>query len=160
MNRALGVLGVTGKSWLADSTWVIPVIVVASVWQGLGYPMVILLAGLQNIPEELMEAAQVDGAPAHTRILKITLPLLTPQIFFVTIAQFIASVPRLRTHLRHDPPGGPGYSSSVYIYYLWQAAFSQGRFGYASAMAWLVVVLMIIITWLQWKLQKKWVFYE
>lgn len=159
LNEALGMVGISGRSWLADSTWVIPAIVIASVWQGLGYPMVILLAGLQNIPEELMEAAQVDGAPVHIRILRITLPLLTPQIFFVTIAQFIASF-QVFGLIYIMTQGGPGYSSSVYIYYLWQAAFSQGRFGYASAMAWLVVVLMVIVTWVQWKLQKKWVFYE
>lgn len=159
LNSLLARFGITGPAWLADSAWVLPAVVVVSVWQGVGYPMVILLAGLQNIPEELGEAARIDGATAWSRLWRITIPMLSPQIFFVVLAQFIASF-QVFGLIYVMTQGGPGYSSSVYIYYLWQSAFSQGRFGYAAAMAWLVVVLIAVITWVQWKLQKKWVFYE
>lgn len=159
LNSLLNTVGVTGPAWLADATWVLPAVIVVSVWQGVGYPMVILLAGLQNIPEELHEAAKLDGASAWARLWKVTVPLLSPQIFFVFLAQFIGSF-QVFGLIFVMTQGGPGYSSSVYIFYLWQSAFGQGRFGYASAMAWLVVVLIAGVTWVQWKLQKKWVFYE
>ena len=158
LNSALRVIGIEGPEWLADSSWVLAALVIVSVWQGVGYPMVILLAGLQGISEEMYEAAKLDGASAWARLKSITIPLLSPQIFFVILAQFIASF-QVFGLIYVMTRGGPGYSSSVYIYYLWQSAFAQGRFGYASAMAWLVVVLIAVITWVQWKLQKKWVFY-
>lgn len=158
LNSALRVVGIEGPAWLADSFWVLPAIIVVSVWQGVGYPMVILLAGLQGIPEELYEAAKLEGASAWRRVRSITIPLVSPQIFFVFLAQFISSF-QVFGLIYVMTKGGPGYSSSVYIFYLWQSAFSQGRFGYASAMAWLVVLLTAAIVWIQWKLQKKWVFY-
>lgn len=158
LNQALRMFGIEGPEWLANSSWVLPAIIVVSVWQGVGYPMVILLAGLQAIPAELHEAAKIDGASALNRLRSVTIPLLTPQIFFVFLQQFIASF-QVFGLIYVMTQGGPGYSSSVYIFYLWQTAFSQGRFGYASAMAWLVVVLTAVVVGIQWRLQKKWVFY-
>ncbi len=158
LNSVLGTVGIHGPAWLADSKWVIIALVIVSVWQGVGYPMVILLAGLQAIPETLYETAKLDGAKALARTRLITLPLLSPQIFFVLIAQFIASF-QVFGLIYVMTRGGPGYSSSVYIYYLWQSAFSLGRMGYAAAMAWLVVVIIAAVTWVQWRLQKRWVFY-
>ncbi|TDW77895.1 carbohydrate ABC transporter permease [Kribbella pratensis] len=159
INQFLRNFDIHGPAWLADSSWVIPAVVVVSAWQGVGYPMMILLAGLQGIPEEMYEAARIDGASAWSRLWRITLPLLTPQIFFVTISQFIASF-QVFGLIYVLTKGGPGYSSSVYIFYLWQVAFQQGKFGYAAAMAWLIVALIAVLTWVQWKLQKKWVFYD
>ncbi len=132
---------------------------VVSVWQGVGFPTVILLAGLQGISEEMYEAAKLDGASAWARLRSITIPLLSPQIFFVILAEFITSF-QVFGLIYVMTAGGPGHSSSVYIYYLWQTAFAQGKFGYASAMAWLVVVLIAVIGWVQGRLQKKWVFYD
>lgn len=159
INSSLRVFGITGPAWLADSTWVIPAVVIVSAWQGVGYPMVILIAGLQGIPEEMHEAAKIDGASAWSRLWRVTLPLLTPQIFFVTISQFIASF-QVFGLIYVLTKGGPGYSSSVYIFYLYQVAFQQGKFGYAAAMAWVVVALIALLTWVQWKLQRRWVFYD
>jgi multiple sugar transport system permease protein len=158
LNSLLKTGGVQGPSWLADSTWVIPAVIIVNVWQGVGYPMVILLGGLQNIPAELHEAARIDGANGWSRLLRVTLPLLTPQIFFVLLAQFISSF-QVFGLIYVMTKGGPGFSSSVYIFYLWQVAFQQGKFGYAAAMAWLMVILIAVIAWAQWQLQKKWVFY-
>lgn len=158
LNSLLRIVGVHGPAWLSDSKWVIFAVVIVSVWQGVGYPMVILLTGLQAIPQTLYEVARVDGARAWARTWSITLPLLSPQIFFVLIAQFIGSF-QVFGLIYVMTQGGPGYSSSVYIYYLWQSAFSLGRIGYAAAMAWLVVLAIAAITAIQWRLQKKWVFY-
>lgn len=158
LNSGLRLMGIEGPEWLSNSFWVLPAIIVVSAWQGVGYPMVILLAGLQDISEEMYEAAKLDGAGGWARLRSITLPLLSPQVFFVILSQFIASF-QVFGLIYVMTKGGPGHASSVYIYYLWQTAFAQGKFGYASAMAWLMVLLIAFVTWGQWKLQKRWVFY-
>ena len=158
LNGILGVGGIHGPAWLSSSTWVMPALISVSVWQGVGYPMIILLAGLQGIPIELQEAATVDGAGRFRRMWSITMPLLTPQFFFLSITQFISSF-QVFGLIYVLTKGGPGHDSTVYIYYLYQNAFAYGKMGYASAMAWLVFVLIALVTFVQWKLQKRWVFY-
>lgn len=158
LNGILGVGGIHGPAWLSSSSWVMPALISVSVWQGVGYPMIILLAGLQGIPVELQEAATVDGAGRFRRMWSITMPLLTPQFFFLSITQFISSF-QVFGLIYVLTKGGPGHDSTVYIYYLYQNAFAYGKMGYASAMAWLVFVLIALVTFVQWKLQKRWVFY-
>lgn len=158
LNGILGVGGIHGPAWLSSSTWVMPALISVSVWQGVGYPMIILLAGLQGVPVELQEAATVDGAGRFRRMWSITMPLLTPQFFFLSITQFISSF-QVFGLIYVLTKGGPGHDSTVYIYYLYQNAFAYGKMGYASAMAWLVFVLIALVTLVQWKLQKRWVFY-
>ncbi|HEX3814120.1 MAG TPA: sugar ABC transporter permease [Mycobacteriales bacterium] len=158
VNGLLSQIGIHGPAWLSDSNWVIPALILVSVWQGVGYPMVILLAGLQGISAEIQEAATVDGAGAIRRTWSIVLPLLTPQLFFLLITQFISSF-QVFGLIYVMTQGGPGHDSSVYIYYLYQNAFAYGKMGYASAMAWLMFVVIAAITFVQWKLQKRWVFY-
>lgn len=159
LNSILAVFGIEGPAWLADSRFALLAVIVVAVWQGVGYPMVILLAGLQGIPTSLYEAARVDGASPWRQFWSVTLPMLTPQIFFVLITQFITSfqvfgIVFVMTH------GGPGNATNVYIYYLFQNAFTFGRLGYASAMAWVLFVIIALVTVVQWRLQKKWVFYN
>src|SRR5690606_5886346 len=127
-------------------------------WQGVGYPMIILLAGLQGIPEVLYESARLDGARSWARTRFITLPLLTPHLLFLLITQFITSF-QVFGLIFVMTEGGPGQSTMVYIYYLFQNAFALGRMGYASAMAWILFILIGAITLVQWRLQRKWVFY-
>lgn len=158
LNGILGTVGIHGPAWLSSSTWVMPALITVSVWQGVGYPLVILLAGLQGIPKELHEAATVDGATGLRRMRSITVPLLTPYFFFLLITQFISSF-QVFGLIYVMTKGGPGHDSTVYIYYLYQNAFAYGRMGYASAMAWLVFVMIALVTLIQWKLQKRWVFY-
>jgi multiple sugar transport system permease protein len=159
LNWFLSLVGVRGPSWLTDVTWAMPAVILVSVWHGVGYPMVILLAGLQGVPEALYEAAKIDGAGAWQRFRNVTLPLLTPSLFFLTITQFISSfqVFGLIFILTH---GGPANATNVYIYNLYQNAFQFSKMGYASAMAWILFVIIATITVIQWKLQKRWVFYE
>jgi multiple sugar transport system permease protein len=159
LNWFLSLFGVRGPSWLTDVTWAMPAVILVSIWQGVGYPMVILLAGLQGIPEALHEAAKIDGAGSGQRFRHVTLPLLTPALFFLTITQFISSfqVFGLIFILTH---GGPANATNVYIYNLYQNAFQFSKMGYASAMAWILFVIIAAITIVQWKLQKRWVFYE
>ncbi len=158
LNAALAQVGIEGPAWLTSTTWAMPAVILVSVWQGIGYPMVILLAGLQGIPHDLYEAAKLDGAPPWNQFWKITLPLLTPTLFFLMITQFISSF-QVFGIIYVMTQGGPANETSVYIYYLYQTAFAFGQMGYASAMAWILFAIIAVVTFIQWKLQKRWVFY-
>jgi multiple sugar transport system permease protein len=159
LNSTLSRIGIEGPAWLSSTTWAMPAVILVSVWQGIGYPMVILLAGLQGIPHELYEAAKIDGASSWNQFWKITIPLLTPTLFFLLITQFISSF-QVFGIIYVMTQGGPANATSVYIYYLYQNAFAFGRMGYASAMAWILFAIIAVVTFVQWKLQKRWVFYE
>ncbi len=158
INGSLGQVGIQGPAWLSSNNWAMVAVIIVAVWQGVGYPMIILLAGLQAIPESLHEAATVDGASAWSRFWRITLPLLTPSLFFLTIMQFITSfqvfgIIYVMTH------GGPANATNVYIYQIYQSAFAFGRLGYAAAMGWILFLIVGLVTYAQWKLEKRWVFY-
>ncbi|MGH2559034.1 MAG: carbohydrate ABC transporter permease, partial [Thermomicrobiales bacterium] len=158
LNDLLSVVGIEGHAWLSELRYAMPAVILVSVWQGVGYPMVILLAGLQGIPEDLYDAAKVDGSRSWNRFRDVTLPLLTPTLFFLLITQFISSF-QVFGIIYVMTQGGPANATSVYIYYLYENAFSFGRMGYASAMAWVLFAMIAAITFVQWKLQKRWVFY-
>jgi multiple sugar transport system permease protein len=158
INGALAEVNVQGPAWLSSNNWAMAAVIIVAVWQGVGYPMIILLAGLQAIPDSLYEAATVDGASAWSRFWRITLPLLTPSLFFLTIMQFITSfqvfgIIYVMTH------GGPANATNVYIYQIYQSAFAFGRLGYAAAMGWILFLIVGLVTYAQWKLEKRWVFY-
>ncbi|MEZ4862872.1 MAG: sugar ABC transporter permease [Caldilineaceae bacterium] len=159
INWFLSLFGIEGPAWLTSLTWAMPAVILVGVWQHVGYPMLILLAGLQGIPESLYEAAKLDGAGAVARFRSVTLPLLTPSLFFLLITQFISSF-QVFGLIYVMTQGGPANATNVYIHYLYQNAFAFGRLGYASAMAWILFALIALITFVQWNLQKRWVFYE
>ncbi|SDS23883.1 carbohydrate ABC transporter permease [Microlunatus soli] len=159
LNQGLKIFGISGPSWLTDVHWAMPAVILVSAWQAIGYPMVILIAGLQAIPESLLEAARVDGANAAQRFFRVTLPLLTPQLFFVLITQIISSF-QVFALIFVMTKGGPGTATNVYIYQLYQNAFTFGDLGYASAMAWFLFLIIGLITFVQWRLQRRWVFYN
>ncbi len=134
--------------WLGTASLVIPTLSLTTVWWSFGFPMLVFLAGLQNIPESYYEAAKIDGANAIQSFLKITLPLLVPILLFVGITQFLAHMqvfgqPFIMTR------GGPGNESKTVVFYLYQTAWQFFRMGYASAMAVALAVIMIAITALQ-----------
>ncbi|WP_427886197.1 carbohydrate ABC transporter permease [Kribbella sp. GL6] len=158
INGLLHQVGIDGPQWLSSSAWAMPAVIVVSVWQGIGYPMIILLAGLQGLPADLFESGKLDGAGAWQRLRYITLPLLTPHFLFLLITQFISTF-QVFGLIYVMTKGGPGHATSVYIYNIYQNAFSYGKVGYASAMSWVLFVVIAAVTYLQWKLQKRWVFY-
>jgi ABC-type sugar transport system permease subunit len=138
-------------------------IIIISVWAGVGYNMMIFLAGLQNIPQSLYEAATIDGAGGWARFRNVTLPLLSPTTFFVLIISLINSFQVFDIVYIITTTGGAGgrlRSTDVWVYYLWQNAFSFFRMGYASAMAWVLFLVIGAITIFQWKFSKRWVFYD
>ncbi len=159
INWTLSTIGIDGPSWLTDVTWAMPAVIIVSVWFSVGYPMVILLAGLQGIPEIYYDAAKIDGASAWGRFRAVTIPLLTPSLFFLTITQFISSF-QVFGIIYVMTSGGPAKATEVYIHYLYENAFQFSRLGYASAMAWLLFIAIAVVSFAQWKLQKYWVFYE
>lgn len=159
INSVFATVGIEGPAWLTDSNWALPAVIMISAWQGIGYPMIILLGGLQGIDDSIHEAAKIDGAGSRRRFFNITLPLLTPQIFFVLVTQFITSF-QVFALIFVLTSGGPGNATNVYIYYLYQNAFTFGQLGYASAMAWILFIIIGAVTFLQLRLQKRWVFYN
>ena len=159
LNSILGAIGIPGPDWLVSTPWALIAVVIASVWQALGYPMLVLIAGIQAIPETLHEAAALDGASRWRRFRSITLPLLTPSLFFVSISQFVASF-QVFGIVFVMTKGGPGHDTDVYLTHLFNTAFGGGQLGYSSAMAWLLFIVIGMLTVIQWRLQRRWVFYE
>jgi multiple sugar transport system permease protein len=159
VNEALwNVFGIAGPNWLGQSNTAMASVVLVTVYMAAGYQMVLFLAGLQNIPEHLYEAATIDGAGPWTKFRTITLPLLTPTIFFVLIITIIGSF-NVFGLVFALTAGGPGRATEVIFYLIYQQAFEEYKFGFASAMAVVVSVLVGLLTAINWWLGKRWVFY-
>lgn len=158
VNYALEWLGLPTVGWFSDPAWAMPGLILVSLWST-GNTMIIYLAGLLDIPKELHEAATIDGATAWKRTLRITIPLLTPIILFNVVIGLIGGFqyfvqPYIITQ------GGPADATLVYALYLYQNAFSYFRMGYASAMAWVLFVIIMIVTLLVFRSSGRWVFYR
>lgn len=142
--------------WTASVTWAMPAVILMSVWKSAGYYMIMFLAGLQAIPGYLYEAATIDGAGAWSRFRYVTLPLLTPTLFFVIIINLIFSF-KVFDQIYIMTQGGPGRATTVLVYYIYLQAFINQNFGYASAMAFVLFVILLAITIVQFRLQERWV---
>lgn len=144
--------------WLGSEEWVKPALIIMSLW-GVGQGMVIYLAGLQDIPEQLYEAAEIDGAGVWHKFWKITMPLLTPSIFFNLIMGVIGSF-QVFTQAYVMTRGGPLYSSYFYVLYIYDEGFQYMHMGYASALAWILFLIILSLTLLQLSISRRWVIYE
>jgi ABC-type sugar transport system permease subunit len=156
INYILSLVGLSGVNWL-DRNWVVPSMAGATVWWVIGFAMIIYLAGLQNIPEHLYEAAKIDGASDWQQFWSITLPLLAPTTLFVVVTSFIAHMQFFGQVLTMTTgaglqPGGPDYASISVVMYLVDNAFRYYRMGYASAMAFALAAMIMIITVIQFRL--------
>jgi ABC-type sugar transport system permease subunit len=151
-------IGLRSPNWLGDVNWALPAIIIVVIWSGVGYDMVIFLAGLKNIPGEFYDAAQVDGASAWHCFWRITLPLLSPTTFFLTIVSVIGSLKAFDI-IAIMTDGGPLNSTNVIVFYLYQNAFQWFKAGYASALALVLFVVIMAITLLQTRLSRRWVHY-
>lgn len=152
-------VGLPTVPWLTSTRWAMPSVMIMSVWQSVGYNMVIFLAGLQSIPEEYHEAAQIDGAGWWRRFRHITIPLLSPSTFLVVIMSLIGSL-QVFSAVYIMTRGGPGTSTLTMVYYLYRNAFEYFRMGYASAMAYVLFIILLILTVVQFRLQRYWVHYQ
>lgn len=158
LNSFLRLGGVQGPNWLFDLRWSMVALIIMSFW-GMGTAMLIYLAGLQNVPQHLYEAAIVDGASAWQRFRHVTVPLLTPTIFYNVVIGIINSF-QVFTAAFVMTGGGPADSTLFYVLYLYRVAFENLRMGYAAALAWILFVLIIAFTIVQFALARRWVYYE
>jgi multiple sugar transport system permease protein len=144
--------------WLSSPTWALISVSIVYIWHSVGYYMVLFLAGLQNIPDYLYEAAELDGAGPVSKFFNITLPMLSPVLFFTTIIGVINSF-KVFDLIYVLTGGGPGRSTHVLVYDIYNTAFKQFEYGYASAMAYVLFLLILVISIIQFRGQKKWVNY-
>jgi multiple sugar transport system permease protein len=159
VNNLLRSLGVENPpAWSASTKWAMPTVIGASIWRNAGYYMVIYLAALQGIPRELYEAARIDGASAWQSFRKITVPLLTPATFFVTIMLTIQGF-KVFDLVYVMTGGGPGRATNVLVFTIWDRAFIYSQYGYSSAIAMVLLAIVLVITVLQFRMEKKWVSY-
>lgn len=156
VNHVLGVFHLPQPGWWTDPSWAMPSVILASAWKDLGFVMVILLAGLQSIPADIQEAARIDGANAWQRFRRITLPLLSPSTFFVLVISLINGF-QVFDQVYVMTGGGPAGSSQVVVGQIYDLTFRYGRAGEASALSWLLFILILAITAIQLRGQKKWV---
>jgi multiple sugar transport system permease protein len=166
VNYFLGWFGIEPLGWLTSTTWALPAVMIMSVWGSLGGPMLIYLAGLQGIPDQLYEAADLDGANVWQRFRHVTIPMLSPAIFFNLIMAIIGSfqvftaVYVMTANAASFEPGGPANSTLVYVLYLYRNAFKYLVMGQSCAMAWFLFLIILVLTLLNFKLAQRWVHYE
>ncbi|WP_212735516.1 carbohydrate ABC transporter permease [Herbidospora galbida] len=158
VNWAIGLFGLEGPGWWTDPDWAMPSIILASAWKDLGFVMIILLAGLQAIPNEYLEAARVDGANAWQRFRRITLPLLSPSTFFVVVISLINGF-QVFDQVHVMTGGGPAGATQVVVEQVYNLTFKYGRAGEASALSWLLFAVVLVVTLIQVRGQRRWVNY-
>ena len=154
LNFALHVIGLPSPQWLADAHWAMPTIIMVAVWQDVGYFAVVYLAGLQSVPSALYEAADIDGANAWQKLTQITVPLMIPTAFFVLVISLINgwqvfALPFLMTQ------GGPANSTYTLLLYVYNQAFTSLHMGYASLMSWVLFLIILVVTLVQWRFAKR-----
>ncbi|WP_114990056.1 carbohydrate ABC transporter permease [Mobiluncus mulieris] len=159
VNAFLSIFGVSPTPWLASEFWAMVVLVMMSLWQIIGYNIVVLGSGLNNINPSVLEAAKVDGAGPFKRFFKVIFPLLSPALFFCTVMTLIGAF-KIFAQPYMLTKGGPGDSTTTIVLYLYNQGFSYDKLGYASAIAWVLFVIVMLITALQFIGQKKWVNYD
>ena len=159
INLALGALGIAGPGWLASPTWSKPALILMSIW-GVGASVVIYLAGLQDVPQDLYEAASLDGASGWKKTWHITIPFMSPYIFFTAVMGIIGSVQYFtQAWIMTGGSGSPANSTMFFAMYLFQNAFQLFKMGYACAMAWLLFVVILGATLLLFKSSARYIYY-
>ncbi len=158
INSTLRLVGIEGPAWLFSEQWALPSIIIMSLW-GAGGSMLLFLAGLQGIPTQLYEAAMIDGASSLTRFLAITIPMLTPTIFFNLVIGLIGGF-QFFSESYIMTAGGPNNATLSMVLYLFRKAFLQMRFGYASAVAWILFFIVVTFTIILVRSSDRWVYYE
>jgi multiple sugar transport system permease protein len=160
VNYMLFQVGIDGPGWLTSRQWAIPSLILIGLWASIGGGrMIIFLAGLQGVPKELYESAELDGATAIQRFFKITLPMISPVILFNLILGVIGSF-SVFTISYIATNGGPNYATWFYMLHLYYNAFSYFQMGYASALAWIFFLLIFVLSFIQIRLSNRWVYYD
>ncbi|MFN8631149.1 MAG: sugar ABC transporter permease [Chloroflexota bacterium] len=160
LNRVLLAMGLPVQRWVADPTLAMPSIIAMSIWQGLPANVIIFLAGLQAIPSEYYDAANVDGAGRWARFRSVTLPLLTPSIFFTGILALIGAFQVFDQVYVMANPGKPSEATITLVYFIYENGFRNFKMGYASAASWLLFLIVAAFTVVYFRLQNRWVHYQ
>lgn len=150
--------GIEGPNWLGDPVWIKRTIVLMIIWKMIGITSIYILAAMKNIPETYYEAARLDGASAPRQFFSITLPMLTPMLFFLTVVGIIGSLQTFVEVQLFTKDGGRDYSAGTVTYYIWEKAFGQSEMGYASAVAVMFGLAILVLTLIQFKLSNRWVY--
>lgn len=160
INNGLRAIGINGPAWLADPAWAKIAIVIMSVW-GAGNAMVVYLAGLQDVPTSLYEAAIIDGAGYWKRLFNVTIPMISPVIYFNVVLSIIAGFQAFtQAFIMTGSTGAPERSTLFYVLNLYNVGFQDLRMGYASAMAWVLFIIILVLTFAATKLSQRWVTYD
>lgn len=159
LNGILEIFGIEGPGWLTDEKWAMPAIVLVSVWKDMGFFGLILLSGIVGINKTYYEAASIDGANGWTKFIKITLPLLTPSIFYVLIVGMINAF-QLFPQIMIMTGGGPNGATQVMVERIYNYGFRYYRMGYAAAFSWILFAIIMVFTAIQMKGQERWVHYD
>ncbi|MGB6122751.1 MAG: sugar ABC transporter permease [Bacteroidota bacterium] len=165
LNRALSLAGIEGPLWLQSEVWAKPSLVLMSLW-GVGGTMLIFLAAMQGIPRDLYEAADLDGAGALRKFFHVTLPMISPALFFSVVIGIIGSFQVftqafvMTGTVQPGSEGGPNNATLFYVLYLYKKAFQEFEMGYASALAWILFFIVLIFTMMQTRFARRWVHYE
>ncbi|AUD64556.1 sugar ABC transporter permease [Tenericutes bacterium MZ-XQ] len=159
INNLLDLVGIQGPGWLTDPKWSMVSIVMVSIWKDLGFFSLIIFGALRNVDKEVYEAAEIDGASSFKKTLKITLPLVSPTLFFVLITTMINSF-QLFPQVMVMTGGGPFGSTQVLVERIYTYGFRYFNMGYAAALSIVLLIMIVIVTIIQLVFQKKWVFYE
>ena len=160
LNSFLYMIGIQNPpNWLGSTRWALVSVIIMSVWQQVGYSMVLFLAGLQGVPQQLYEAAKIDGAGPWARFLSITLPMLSATTFFVLVIGVINSF-QVFDQAFIMTQGGPANATNTIVYNIYQNAFQFFKMGYAAAMAWVLFAIIFVVTLVQFRLQGRWVNYD
>jgi len=159
LNQGLAIIGIDPIRWLLDPDIALYSLILVSVWRSLGLNLIIYLAALQDIPKDLYDAASIDGAGSIQSFFRITLPLVTPALFFTSITGVIGSFQAFDL-VYNMTEGGPGHSTYLIGYYIWKQAFDYSRMGYGAALAFILFLVILVLTLVQWYARKSWVFGE
>lgn len=158
VNTMLAEIGIQGPKWLYSTEWSMPALIIMSFWS-IGSPMIIYLAGLNGVPQHLIEACEIDGGNWWTKLTNVTIPMITPSIFYNVVMAIIGSF-QVFTAAFVMTNGGPAESTLFYVLYLYWQAFRDLNMGYASGLAWILFLIIMLFTVLQFTLAKRWVYYE
>lgn len=159
VNQILGVVGIQGPQWLNTPFWAMLSLVTMSLWQGMGYNIIVLGAGIAGVNPSVIEASRIDGAGAVARFFQVVFPMLSPTIFFCTIMTVIGAF-KVFAQPYALTEGGPGNSTNTLVLNLYRNGFSFDKLGYASSIAWVLFVLVMLVTAIQFSQQKRWVTYD
>lgn len=159
INGLLQMVGIEGPNWLRHPTTAMISVIVVQVFKNVGLNMILFLAALQGVPKELYEAARVDGAPRFKQFRRITLPMISPTILLTSIITIVGSL-QVFAQIAVLTQGGPGMSTTVLVYYLYQQAFQFHFFGYGATLSILLFLIVAVLTFAQWQMRRRLVFYE